>query len=383
MTVSEFKDHLQRSSHGTSTDDLTNIDRLIESAARAVLLDCDPPGTKRISDISNALFDDVYRYAIPSDLKGNKIIDIRPQASRALSDTAYQTYQKDFDLRKAVEDGTLSMEEDDGTRYLLIDKPVNGGLLLNEMESATANGTWTVTGGGTLSADTVYAVTGGAALKISTLATGNALSNTTMTAVDLTDHVENASIFVWVYLPTSTDVTRLTNVILRWGSDLTANYYEDTQTSNFDSTAFRVGWNLIQFDWLSTGLTGSPTATAYDSIRLTFTTTGALTNVRVDSIYSRLPSIYEIVYYSKALFRTSASAWSVNITNNNDTINLDDDGIPVLEAKCFELAAQQRGGKDATPDINYWGREYQMRKKTFNQQYPSESLRPKSYYYRM
>src|SRR3990167_8264016 len=383
MTISEFKDHLERSGRGASVSDLTNIDRLIESSARAILLDCDPPGTKRINDISNALYDDIYRYAVPSDLKGNKIIDIRPQASRSLSDSVHQTFQKDFDLRKAIEEGTLSMEEDDGTRYLLIDKPLNAGKLLNEMESATDNGTWASSGSGTLSADKIYFVTGGASLKVSSIANGNAISNTTMTAIDLTDHVENASIFVWVYLPTSTDVSRLTNLILRWGSDLTANYYEDTQTANFDSTAFRVGWNLIQFDWLAAGKTGSPTATAYDSIRLTFTTSGALTNVRVDSIYSRLPTIYEIVYYSKALFRTSASSWSVNIVNDNDTINLDDDGIPVLEAKCFELAAQQRGGKDAVSDITYWRQEYQSRKKTFNQQYPSEALRPRSAYYRM
>ena len=194
MTVSNFKNDLERSGHGTSVSDLTNINSLIESSARAMLLDSDPPSTKRIVDISNALYDDVYRYAVPSDLKGNKIIDIRPQASRKLSDVAYQTYQKDFDLRKAVEDGTLSTEEDDGTRYLLIDKPLNAGILLNEMESATANGTWTSSGSGTLSADTVYFVTGGASLKVSSIANGDALSNTTMTAIDLTDHVESLSL---------------------------------------------------------------------------------------------------------------------------------------------------------------------------------------------
>ena len=51
----------------------------INGAARAVLLDVDLRGTKRKSSSSPFLFDDVFSYTCPADLKGTGLIDIKPQ----------------------------------------------------------------------------------------------------------------------------------------------------------------------------------------------------------------------------------------------------------------------------------------------------------------
>src|SRR3990167_602708 len=273
--VSDLKEELTGVINGTSLNKVRNVNELIYRAGRQVLLDCDPPETERIVEIQNALFDDVTRYAIPSDLKGNKIIDIRPQVNRTLNDSFAQRFIAEFDQYKA--NNTFAIENDDGVSYIRIKKVLNQGITINSADSLTANGTWSVaSGASTLTLDTLYYLTGGGSLKIASITNGGTLSNTTMTAVDLTDHVETASVFVGVYLPTSTDVTNLTSLDLRWGSDVTANYYSDNETTTFDSTAFHIGWNIIKFSWTASGLTGTVAATAYDSLRLIFNTSGTL-----------------------------------------------------------------------------------------------------------
>jgi hypothetical protein len=377
--ISDLKTELEGVVHGTSTSKIRNLNELIYRAGRQVLLDVDPPETKRIVEIQNALFDDVSRYAVPSDLKGNKILDIRPQVNRVVSDSFDQRFVADFDLYR--DEGTFAIENDDGTSYIRIEKTLNQGITINSADSLTTNGTWSASAG-TLSLDTLYYLTGSGSLKLDTISNGAYIENTSMTAVDLTDHIETASVFVGIYLPTSTDVTNLTSLDLRWGSDATANYYSDNETSTFDSTAFHVGWNIIQFDWTAAGKTGSPTATAYDSLRLIFNTSGTLTNVRIDSFMSRLPSIYEIVYYSNSLYRTSSGTFKEKHTLDTDIVNLGTDGYSLLFDQCAFLAAQQVQGRDGSADIKFFGDRYADNLKLYNSFYPTEYKRPHSSYYR-
>ena len=99
-TIINLKDDLSRKLHGTSLAKVQGILDLIFEAGRTVLQDTDPLETKRNAQIANALYDDVFDYAAPTDLKGNKIIDIRRQVNRKEGDNFSQTFNESFDLRK-------------------------------------------------------------------------------------------------------------------------------------------------------------------------------------------------------------------------------------------------------------------------------------------
>src|SRR3990167_8147776 len=140
FTISNVKDDLIGIVHSTTLNKITNFNSVLQRAARNLLSRIDPADTKRITQITNALYDDIYDYSAPSDLKGNKIVDIRPQINRATSDSMSQRFGKSFDLLKRLN-------------------------TLHDCDSLTANGTWSVCGDGTnLTADTLDYVSGSASL---------------------------------------------------------------------------------------------------------------------------------------------------------------------------------------------------------------------------
>jgi hypothetical protein len=85
--------------HGTTVNKVPNIYGTINRAARDILLDVDPKPTQRIVQLSQ-VFNSVYDYASPVDLKGDRLIDIRPQAGRMPNDVFFQGYETDFDATR-------------------------------------------------------------------------------------------------------------------------------------------------------------------------------------------------------------------------------------------------------------------------------------------
>lgn len=380
--VSDLKTELEGVVHGTSLNKVRNINELIYRAGRQVLLDCDPPETERIQDIENALFDEVDRYAIPSDLKSNKIIDIRPQVNRSLADDFAQRFVAEFDQYKA--NNTFAIENDDGVSYIRIKKILNQGIAINTCDSLTLNGTWTASGTATnLTLDTLYYQSGGGSLNFDLTASASdaILENSTMTQIDLSDHDEQSSIFIWLYIP---DTARVTNVNLRWGND-TSNYWNRTVTATFDSTAFRTGWNLLRFDWNGATETGTVDPEKIDYIRLTIVRADATadTDFRLDSIYSRLPSIFEMVYYSNALYRTSSGTFKEKLTLDTDIINLATDGYNLIFDQSAILIGQQVQGRDGQFDVSLFQNRYINNLATYKSLYPSKVKKPQTFYYRI
>src|ERR1035437_2007782 len=104
--------------HGTSLSKVVGVDPLIDHAAREILLDADFYETKREAQIVNALYDHVYNYVAPGDLKSDKIFDIRPQVDRDCDDVFNQTYSANFDLNKT--DGDFQVEYVNGIKTLRI-----------------------------------------------------------------------------------------------------------------------------------------------------------------------------------------------------------------------------------------------------------------------
>lgn len=385
-TVSTLKADLTRKLHGTALSKLQSPLSLFGEAGRNIATEIDPPETKQLAELT--LYDGIYDYSPPSDLKGNKIIDLRPQAPRAHSDNFTQKLNEEFDIYKSNQDFTI--EFDNGTKVLRVSKSLTGNQLVEGLDSLTANGTWSAAGGATsLAVDTIYKTQGSASLKFNVGASGGYIENSTFTAVDLTDHDEVSSLFVRVYVPTTTG---LTNMILRWGND-SSNYWSKTVTAPHFGSSFKTGWQWVRFDWSSATETGTVAPASIDYLRLTITTSASATAYRVDEIRSVLPHIYECLYYSRFLFRSSAGTFleTPTATDDTDIINLETDGYNLLLYETCRLVAQEIQGEDSAFDAAFFKQELygdgSANKpgmyKRYKKSYPSETIKSQSTYYRM
>ncbi|MFP5263745.1 MAG: hypothetical protein ACLGJB_17835 [Blastocatellia bacterium] len=380
--VSDLKNDIAGALHGTTTNKVNGLNNIILRAARQLLLDIDPQETKRIAQLSNALYDQVYDYVAPSDLKGKKVVRIGPQVNRSLGDSFAQHQTDDFDLYKTND--SFAVQNNSGVKTVRISKSLTAGILLNECESTTANGTWAVGGDASnLAADTLYKVTGAGSLSFDASgSTGSAyLQNYTQTAVDLSTHLNKSAIFVWIYLPSTTNFTSVT---LRWGSSASA-YWSVTVTSSHFATAFQTGWNLLRFDWNGATQSGSPSSSSITYLRVTYTSTAgtSFTTLRLDSIYSKLPTIYEMEYFSKYLFSSSSGTWQEAIVDDSDLINLDTESYNLLFNKTMVLLAPQVQGKNAAFDVTFYKGEYDAGVKKYTGQYKSDAKKPQGTYYQV
>lgn len=379
-TLLDVKNGIARKLHGVTANQITDFYGLAFDAAVKVLQDTDPEETRRLVPLATPLYGQAaYDYACPTDLKGNRIIDLRPQADRKASDAPTQQFSQDFDRFKAqvFQGSRISVSWDTFVKGLRIALPAKSNVLLNQCSSATANGTWAVGGGASdLETDDLYYVNAPSSLKYS-VSGSSYLENSTMTAIDLTNFLNQGVAFVWTYCQGSNLPTAFN---LRWGSSDSA-YYSDSVTAQWDGTAFVNGWNLLGFEWQGATVTGSPDVENIDYCRFTTTITGAATPVRLNAITFSLGQIYDIEYYSKYLFRDSVGAFKEKPTADTDLINLDTDALGVYNNCIAYLAAQQQQGKDSGFDLPFFKAEYEAAVLDYSRKYPSQTQKVGTPYY--
>lgn len=381
-TVAQVQDDITRKLHGTNLDRVSSIFDVMGEAAGNLVNRIDFLETIRETQITNGLYDDIYDYTAPSDLKGNKIIDIRKQVNRSKSDVYGQRLSVEFDSRKY--DGTFAVKYVNGTKSIRISKDVSGTpITLHDMDSITANGTWAVGDDATnLTADTYNFIKGGASLNfdVDGNSTTGYIEISDMRVVDLTQHDEQSSIFVRVYIPDSSAVT---NYILRWGNSSSA-YWSRTVTTNAEGNAFEDGWNTLRFDWNGATETGTVDPATIDYLRLTVTYDGtADTDFRVDQIVSALGEITYLKYYSKYLFTNSSGTTKEVPTADTDLILLDADSYTIYLYELGEVLAQELQGEDSNFDLTYFVNKKNELIKQYESDNPSQVIKPQSFYYRL
>lgn len=371
--------------HGTTINKIPNVYGILNRAARAVLLDVDPKETQRIVELPQ-LFNDVFDYAIPADVKGDRIIDIRPQAGRNPSDIFTQGYAQTFDSQKLLGlANKIYTQWNTGVKTIRIEAPtLTSPIQLSDTGSTT--GWAATTGADDITLDTTYKIAGGGALTFNLLAGSSSgyIETSSLTPLDLTAHENVSTLFMWVYMPTGADITA---VDLRWGSD-SSNYYHYSATTTQQGTSFVNGWNLLAFPWVSATQVGTPDVTEIDYTRVTFTYDSTLqTGVKIDTINSALGFIFEIQYYSKYLFRDpSTNAFQETVTDSADDskiINLDTESYNLLFNKFAFLVAQSLQGADSSYDADFWQKEYEDALNRYRAQNPSEAMKKAEVYYKM
>jgi len=386
-SIQDLKNDLEGVLHGTTVNQIQNIDGVINRAARQLLLDLDPQETKRTVEFVAPIFNTVYDYPIAADVKGNKLIDIFPQTNRIPQSVWMQSYNQAFDVGK---NNVFSMTNmftlnfNSGLKTLRLNSPwLEAPTIINQIDDITTNGTWAA--GGTssnLTENNTNYVQGAGSLQFDTTVGTGYIENSTMTALDLTDYLNQSSLFVWVYVPTGAN---LTSVELRWGSSA-ADYYALTVTTSQQGTAFQNGWNLCQFTWASSSTTGTPDVTAIDYARVSLViATATATACKVNGLNNILGTILSYSYYSKYLFRNvNTGAFQEKVLDDSDLINLDTESYNLLFNQVAFLASQQQQGVDA---VNYDGpffkKAYDDGVVRYKAMYKSELQKPQSTYYNM
>lgn len=385
-SVATLKNDLISVLHGTTTNQIVNLNGLIYRAARQVLMDVDPQETKRIVPITGPVFNEVNNYACPTDLKGNKLIDIRPQVNRQPGDVWLQDYNQDFDLSKNVSpQDQFTIQFNTSVKTIQISSPsLPPGVVLNQASSIQGNGTWAVGGDATdLTVDNQNFVSGSGSLQFNLSgATGiGYLECTGMTPIDISNQLNQAEEFWYTYMPTG---SQFSFNDLRWGSD-SSNYYHQSTITTQEGTVFQDGWNLLKINWLGAHVVGSPDPSNITYLRVTwdYSINQPQTAVRLNSIVSRMGLILNVEYYSKFLFRDfTTNAFQETITSDTNLINLDTETYNLLFNKVAYLAAQQQQGLDANfHDGPFFEKAYAECLQRYKAMYKSEFQKPVQVYY--
>lgn len=384
MNITTLKSELEGILHGTTLNKVENINGVFNRAARKFLLDIDPQETKRVVSMTNPVFDQIYDYDCPADLKGNKIIDIRPTVNRTAMDRFAQFYSQNFDISKSyIRTPNFNVRFNTGIKTLRVNSAytINSALAINSASIITGNGTWAVDGvvATNLRQDNLNYAAYGSSLEMDMVGgTAGYIENSTMAGADVTNYENVSSLFLYVYLPTASNFT---SINLRWGKD-SSNYWNLTVTSTQIGTAFQNGWNLLQFDWSIATKVGNPTASINYS-RVTFNYNGTANyGVRINNLICNLGKIYEIEYYSKYLFRdNSTGAFQETVTDDSNLINLDTETYNVFFNLVVLYAVQQSLGEDATFDTTFYQNEYNVGVKMYRALYKSEVQKPTESYY--
>ena len=110
--------------HGTTINQITNSFGVYNRAASQLLLDLDANETIRNIPFASVIYNSVYDYPLPPDVKGNNVIDIIPQVNRTTLDIWPQSYLQAFDVWKqtSLKNG-FTIAWNQGVKTIRIDAP--------------------------------------------------------------------------------------------------------------------------------------------------------------------------------------------------------------------------------------------------------------------
>lgn len=370
--ISQIKEHLTGLGHGGTLNKVRNIEAMMERSASSFLLKCHTLESMRLAPLANFIYDDIFNYALPSDF--GSLIDLFPQDNRQTWDRSLRDNAGKFDAEKAIKTKVISIEGLEGTKIIRINWRSRSGKTLNTMDSLTSNGAWAaVATAANVALDTIYKYSGSGSIKFDLVATGDGIQNTTMNQVDMTEEDEVADVFIPFFVKNSADLAKITNAIATWGNDLTTKFWTGVaQTAQYDGRAFQVGWNVIKVPWSTASETGTVTPSTIDSFKLVLTTTGDITDLRVDNIIFTIGRAFDIKYYSKFLFKNSAGTYISRTTSDDDIVLVDNDTLPLFLMECLEDMAHQMEGSTATFDASFAENKLKMLFPAYKGIYPSQ-----------
>lgn len=380
-TVQNAKNELLGMMHGTTLDDIINIDGVFDRAARQLLMDVDPQETIRSSYIP--FYDKLYTFPLAADVKGNKIIDVQHLHDRG-GRIYPQNYSQEFSIKQQQQNArSLNISFRNGLKYLSLKAfELPQAITIAETSNATDwsavlamtglsdTDTNTVTGDGSL-----YYNYNGANL--------SATMSTTVDALDLSDLEDrNAGVFL---LNTSVPVgASLASMTLKIGSGA-GDYITITSTSTHQGTVFQNAWNAVSFLLANGTETGTIdwSAITIAEVTWTFTSTTPQTGIYLDGLFFSKGEYLEYLYYSKFLFRNTAGVFQETVDDDTNIINLDTETYNLYLYQVALLASQEQQSANTGFDANFFAQKYKDCLDRYKNMYKAEVQTPQSTYYKI
>jgi len=357
---------------------LISSEDTMNEAVRDVLKDHDLRSNKRRANLSPNLFNGIFDYACPSDLKADAIIDLPGQAKRADGELEFIP-AREFEIRRPQ--SAIAVDDYNGTRVLKVNSIVDSNSItvaeLDSLTSGSLNGTaWTAFGDvDSIAVDDADFIKGAGSLKWNITAAGGTtagLQNADINPIDITDYLDGTSaFFLWHKINSATDIT---NYILRFGTD-DSNYYSKTITTQADGTAFAAGWNLLKFDLSSYSTTGTPTNTNIKYFVPYMTkATGKISesDYKFDWLVLKKGVVTYVKYYSKYGWQSSAGAYKENSTDDSDLLVADTDEFNLFVSRARAVAKKELA--ISQQDIDSAEAAYQRDLAQYRLKHPSEAL---------
>ena len=352
-------------------DMLINKENTLNASARELFNKVDLRSALRRANLAPNLFNGIFPYQCPTDLKGYALVDLPAQAKRFDGDWELTTPEQFLRLNGSKK-SLCAIDDYNGTRVLLLDSEVDSkSVTVAELDSLTSGGgTWEAfsADSDSVATDNSDFIKGAGSLKWNITASGGTtagLKNDGLNTLDITNYLGGTSaFFVWVKINSTTN---LTNWILRFGTD-SSNYYSKTITAQADGTAFVNGWNLLKFDISSLTETGTVTDTTINYTALYMTKTAGKiseSDYKFDWLVLKKGVVNYVKYYSKYPWQTSAGSYLENSTNTTDLLNADTDEFELLVKQGIvnarrELAFPEGEIKSAEDDLKDAKKEYEM-----------------------
>ena len=354
---------------------ISDVRALINRAVRSVRSEIDLKAAKRTNTVPQGFFNSIEEIPAPSDLAETAIIDLAKQISRSADENWVKTTPEEFNRRKGEEDYLFAVDLSNDMKKIKVNNQGSSvSKTINECDSLTGNGSWSVTGDAeNLIADSINYLTGVASLRFDTKtgATTANILNSTMDAVDLSDEENNSTIFYSLYIPNATAAAALTSLTMKIGSDA-SNYFSKALTTAFSGSAFKAGWNLLAVDWATSTETGTVDTDNIVYADLLITKSAALAATkgwRLDKIACITGDPYNVSYYSDMLWQSSAGTYIEKSTADTDFIEADEDEKDLIIAKAGQYASQVLREK---LDLEFFSGVYSNAKKTYQQRHKSE-----------
>lgn len=372
-TRSQFLSDINRKIFGkigmiSSQEDFAN------EIVREVRNDISLRSAKRKIALTPHLFPGVYQYAVPSDLFDYKIIDIPKQVKDGNDEFSLVPVEQFYNRPKV---GEIAIDDYNGQRVLLINGDIPATQqMIAELDSITSGGgTWEIVGGATnLAADGDDYIKGAGSLSFDLSAaveTTAGIKNTNINEFDITDFLGgNSAVFIWAKLNSATNVT---NFVLKLGTD-ESNYYSKTITAKHDGNAFEAGWNLLRFDLTTLTETGSVTDTSINFASVYMTkATGKVseTDYKFDWLTILKGEIYNVTYYSKYGWQSSAGTYKQLSTDSSDLLVADESEYDLFVKKGRYIGLQETNNDDNI--IDRAAKDYDLALKQYGMNNPDES----------
>ena len=341
-TIAELSDGVAGLLQATNLDNVTNLFGAYERGARTLAQKADVPEASGRQNYM--VYDRVFDYLAPETIFGGAIVDFRPQGvSRSPMDAVYKKFIKPFDETKCfLPSGVnIAFEFQKGVGIMRVAQTrATPAVLLDRMDDSTK---WTAGGSASdLATDSTVYYEAPAGLRFNlTGASSGYIERTLDNSIDLTDYDGVGVIFLAIDTPSSTD---LSSIEVRLGSSSSA-YSSLTKTEGFLGAWQADKYLLVAFDLAAASKTGTPNFAAIDYIRVTMTHGATITNMRLGEIFIALPSPFEMIFQSSAIFlRASDNTLAVKIQSVNDQIVLNEAAYNIFEHECAYTIAFQNGG---------------------------------------